>query len=122
MALHSLDLGQLGLLSTTSGLQVQVTSSIQLAASEESHDSLQTLDAFAGSRTRQMWTTLAAGFDIAVELHLPDDRLTYRHDFAETLAQTLFDAPVSVECNTYLVHLLTMISFGSNCSLSLRLK
>ena len=114
MAFHSLDLGELGLVSTTSGLQVQVTSSVQLAAAEDGQQ-----DAFAGYDAQQTWTTLAADFHIALELHLPNDTLTHRHGFTENLAQTLFDATVRINYHKHLRHLLTVISFGSNCSLSL---
>ena len=122
MALHSLDLGQLGLVSTTSGLQVQVTSSVQLAAAEECQDSLRMPDVFASYGVNQIWTTLAAEFHFAIELHLPGDALTYRYDLAETLAQTLFDSQVPIYRNTYRYRLLTVDSFGSNCSLSPRPK
>lgn len=94
MALHHLDLGQIDLVSTTSDRHLQLTSSVQLTASEEALRSLHVVDSREGCSSRRTWMTPAAGFHLTIDLHLCSDLLICRHDLADALAQTLFDASV----------------------------
>lgn len=94
MALHHLDLGHIDLVSTTSDRHLQLTSSVQLTASEEALRSLHVVDSREGCSSRRTWMTPAAGFHLTIDLHLCSDLLMCRHDLADALAQTLFDASV----------------------------
>ncbi|GIZ44329.1 hypothetical protein CKM354_000753000 [Cercospora kikuchii] len=87
-----LELGQLDLVSTTSGLRLQLTSKAQVAAS--AHD-LEMLSAFvttSGSlQPKRPWLTLTHGFRLTIRLRFPPCDRGEEERLTEQLSQRLLD-------------------------------
>lgn len=87
-----LELGQLDLVSTTSGLRLQLTSKAQFAASAHDLETLAELVTTCGPlQPKRAWLTLTPGFRLTIRLHFPSCERGEEERLAEQLAERLSD-------------------------------
>ncbi|PPJ56190.1 hypothetical protein CBER1_10344 [Cercospora berteroae] len=87
-----LELGQLDLVSTTSGLRLQLTSKAQVVASAHDLETLAELVTTCGPlHPKWAWVTLTQGFRLTIRLHFPPCDRGEEARLAEQLAQRLSD-------------------------------
>lgn len=98
---HSVDLGRLDLVSTTSDLQAQLTSRIQLDPFDQDHNIQKSTKDFLTDNTRlRPWLCSSRLVQLVLELHIPEHvEVLHREDLLRSVATSMREAKVAACCS-----------------------